>query len=70
MSEITAKEAIEFISEWGIDPDEYILAHFRHLMSGNIVDDNSCELYDYHRACLKKVVELAWAKEIENNGKS
>ena len=51
-------EAVEFIKEWGIDPDNYVSANFKQFMSGDVADDNSCELHEHHQESLKIVVKI------------
>lgn len=51
------KEAQEFIKEWGIDSDLYILDQIQHSMNGGDPTDNSMELHAHHQEMLKIVVE-------------
>lgn len=56
MEEITLEQARKIIDEYGIDPADYISAHFRQFMNGDMADDNSVESYNYHQKCLRLVV--------------
>ncbi|HEC60901.1 MAG TPA: hypothetical protein ENI27_01450 [bacterium] len=51
------REAHDLISEWGIDPDDFISRNFRMRMAGGEADDNSIELHAYFMENLRIVVD-------------
>lgn len=59
MKELTLKEAIEVIKEWGTDSDNYCSINARIIFPvyGGDPRDDSVEKYNYHQACLKIIVE-------------
>ena len=54
----TLKEAYETIGEWGTNEDDFIAQNFRQFMIGDVPDDNSIELHQFHRAQLQIIVDL------------
>lgn len=69
--EITFEEAKKIISEYGIDPDNFIQVGFKQFLNGyGDADDNSEDLFNYHSRCLKIIVtEGLKANPVENRVK-
>lgn len=56
--DISIKEAIKVITEYGINEDDFIAINVRYSISNGDPDDNSIELSEYFEECLKIVVDL------------
>ena len=56
--EISVKEAVKVIKEWGVDCDNYVAHTYRQYMYGGDPCDNSMECANYFIECLKLVCYL------------